>query len=34
VIYLYLDRYAGNGPLDIPPEVLKDAWAQFLSVIQ
>jgi HAE1 family hydrophobic/amphiphilic exporter-1 len=25
VIYLYLDRYAGNGPLDIPPEVLKDA---------
>jgi HAE1 family hydrophobic/amphiphilic exporter-1 len=24
VIYLYLDRYAGTGPLDIPPEMLKD----------
>jgi HAE1 family hydrophobic/amphiphilic exporter-1 len=24
VIYLYLDKYAGNGPLEIPPSVLKD----------
>jgi multidrug efflux pump len=24
VIYLYLDRYAGRGPLDIPPEDLQD----------
>ncbi|MBU3639283.1 efflux RND transporter permease subunit [Polynucleobacter sp. AP-RePozz3-80-G7] len=23
VIYLYLDKYAGNGPLDIPPAVLE-----------
>jgi HAE1 family hydrophobic/amphiphilic exporter-1 len=23
VIYLYLDKYAGNGPLDIPPSVLE-----------
>ena len=23
VIYLYLDKYAGNGPMDIPPAVLK-----------
>ncbi len=22
-IYLYLDRYAGNGPLEIPPSVLE-----------
>ena len=22
VIYLYLDKYAGNGPLEIPPEDL------------
>jgi HAE1 family hydrophobic/amphiphilic exporter-1 len=25
VIYLYLDRYAGRGPLEIPPEDLEDA---------
>ena len=24
VIYLYLDRWSGNGPLEIPPEILKD----------
>jgi HAE1 family hydrophobic/amphiphilic exporter-1 len=24
VIYLYLDRWSGNGPLEIPPEMLKD----------
>jgi len=24
VIYLYLDRWAGKGPLEIPPEMLKD----------
>ena len=24
VIYLYLDRYAGRGPLEIPPEDLQD----------
>ena len=23
VIYLYLDKYAGNGPMDIPPSVLE-----------
>ena len=23
VIYLYLDKYAGNGPIDIPPSVLE-----------
>ena len=25
VIYLYLDKYAGNGPMDIPPAVLEGA---------
>ena len=24
VIYLYLDKYSGTGPMDIPPEMLKD----------
>ena len=24
VIYLYLDQYAGKGPMEIPPEMLKD----------
>lgn len=24
VIYLYLDEYSGTGPMDIPPEMLKD----------
>jgi HAE1 family hydrophobic/amphiphilic exporter-1 len=23
VIYLYLDKYAGNGPMEIPPSVLE-----------
>jgi HAE1 family hydrophobic/amphiphilic exporter-1 len=24
VIYLYLDKYSGTGPMDIPAEMLKD----------
>jgi HAE1 family hydrophobic/amphiphilic exporter-1 len=24
VIYLYFDKYSGDGPLDIAPEMLKD----------
>jgi HAE1 family hydrophobic/amphiphilic exporter-1 len=24
VIYLYLDKYSGTGPMEIPPEMLKD----------
>jgi HAE1 family hydrophobic/amphiphilic exporter-1 len=23
VIYLYLDKYAGNGPMEIPPSALE-----------
>jgi HAE1 family hydrophobic/amphiphilic exporter-1 len=24
VIYLYLDKYSGTGPMEIPAEMLKD----------
>jgi HAE1 family hydrophobic/amphiphilic exporter-1 len=24
VIYLYLDKYSGSGPMEIAPEMLKD----------
>ena len=24
VIYIYLERYSGKGPLDIPPEMMPD----------
>jgi hypothetical protein len=33
VIYLYLDKYSGTGPMEIPAEMLKDwacGWVLFL----
>jgi hypothetical protein len=32
VIYLYLDKYSGTGPMEIPAEMLKD-WVLGLVLL-